>query len=449
MTGVADDTIVAVATAPGRAAISVVRLSGPAAHDIARRCLTVWPEEPRSLRLSDVRDPVENVTLDQTIVARYDAPHSYTGEDLVEISGHGGLLSPAAISALLIRQGARQAEAGEFTRRAILNGKLDLLQAEGIASIVDARTEAARRGALHHIDGGLSRQIDRLRNGLLDLEALLAYDIDFPEEDDGPVPAERVTRALDDVQRQIDALLRSVKLGELVREGAIVVLAGPPNAGKSSLFNALLGVERAIVHETPGTTRDAIEATIEVERWPLRLVDTAGLRESHDVIERSGVEVSHRYISGAHLVLVCAETASELEAARDAIRRLTHAPQLSVQTKADGDAKPVAAPAVLVSAHQREGLAELLASIEQALDATYGTLDPELPLLTRARHQSALRQAADELELFRELRATGAIPMSLAAVHLRSAVSALETLVGSINVDDVLARVFSTFCVGK
>jgi tRNA modification GTPase len=449
MTSVADDTIVAVATAPGRAAISVIRLSGPAAHDIARRCLTVWPEQPRTLRLSDVHDPVENVTLDQTIVARYDAPHSFTGEDLVEISGHGGLLSPAAISALLIRQGARQAEAGEFTRRAILNGKLDLLQAEGIASIVDARTEAARRGALHHVDGGLSRQIDRLRNALLDLEALLAYDIDFPEEDDGPVPAERITRGLDDVQRQIDALLRSVKLGELVREGAVVVLAGPPNAGKSSLFNALLGVERAIVHETPGTTRDAIEATIEVDRWPLRLVDTAGLRESHDVIERTGVEVSHRYITGAHLVLVCGETASELDAARDAIRRLTDAPQLAVQTKADGNSKPAADAEVRVSAHRREGLAQLLAAIEQMLDARYGTLDPELPLLTRARHQSALTQAADEVARFRELRTTRAVPMSLAAVHLRSAVSALETLVGSINVEDVLSRVFSTFCVGK
>lgn len=448
MTSVADDTIVAIATAPGRSAISVVRLSGPAAHNLARRCLTAWPEQPGRLRLASVRDPVEKMTLDQVIVSRYDAPHSFTGEDVVEISGHGGLLSPVAISALFIRHGARQAEAGEFTRRAILNGKLDLLQAEGIASIVDARTEAARRSALHHVDGGLSRQIDRLRNGLLDLEALLAYDIDFPEEDDGPVPAERVTRALHDVQSQIDALLRSVKLGELVREGAIVVLAGPPNAGKSSLFNALLGVERAIVHETPGTTRDAIEATIEVERWPLRLVDTAGLRESDDVIERTGVEVSQRYITSAHLVLVCGETASELDGVRDVIRRLTDAPQLAVQTKADGDAEP-AHGAIRVSAHEREGLAELLASIEQVLDATYGTLDPDLPLLTRARHQSALKQAADELGLFRELRATGDVPMSVAAVHLRSAVSALETLVGSVNVEDVLARVFSTFCVGK
>ena len=244
----ADDTIVAVSTASGRAAISVVRLSGSGAHAIARRCLSRWPSEPRVALLVEVRDPVSATTIDQAVVVRYDAPHSYTGEDLVEISGHGGLLSPAAVTSLLIREGARPAEPGEFTRRAVLNGKLDLLQAEGIAGIVDARTEAARRGALHRADGGVSRQIGALRDSILELEALLAYEIDFPEEDDGPVPQERIERALVDAQRQVDVLLASVKLGEVVREGAVVVLAGKPNAGKSSLFNALLGVERAIVH---------------------------------------------------------------------------------------------------------------------------------------------------------------------------------------------------------
>ena len=163
-------------------------------------------------------------------------------------------------------------------------------------------------------DGGVSRQIGMLRNALLELEALLAYEIDFPEEDDGPIPQERIDRALIEAQQQVDVLLASVKLGEVVREGAVVVLAGPPNAGKSSLFNALLGVERAIVHETPGTTRDAIEAVMEVNRWPLRLVDTAGLRESDNEIERTGVEVSRRYLAGAHLVLVCAESEAELAA---------------------------------------------------------------------------------------------------------------------------------------
>lgn len=448
----ADDTIVAISTAPGRAAISVVRLSGPQSHDIARRCSSAWPEQPRVTRLVDVRDPMSSSIIDQAIVVRYDAPNSFTGEDMVEISGHGGTLSPPAIAALLIREGARQAEPGEFTRRAVLNGKLDLLQAEGIASVVDARTEAARRGALHHMDGGASRQIGMLRSAVLELEALLAYDIDFPEEDDGPVPRSRIEGALADVQRQVDALLSSVKLGEVVREGAVVVLAGPPNAGKSSLFNALLGVERAIVHETPGTTRDAIEATIEVNRWPLRLVDTAGLRESDDEIERTGVEVSRRYVAGAHLVLICGETPDQVNVAMEVVRRVTDAPQVRVLTKADlhshsgNDSSPGTG---VVSAQRRQGLVELIATIEAALDAHYGSLDPDLPLLTRARHQSALTKAAQELASFRSLWAESQVPMSIAAVHLRSAVHELETLVGAVDVDDVLARVFSAFCVGK
>jgi tRNA modification GTPase len=447
---VAEDTIVAISTATGRGAISVVRISGPEAHAIAQRCLSRWPDQPRTTLLAEVCDPSNGSTVDQVVVVRYDQPNSYTGEDLVEISGHGGVLSPVAVTALLIRGGARQAEAGEFTRRAVLNGKLDILQAEGIASVVDARTEAARRGALHQMDGGASRQIGMLRDALLELEALLAYDIDFPEEDDGPIPRERIDRAVTDAQKQVDRLLDSVKLGEVVRDGAVVVLAGPPNAGKSSLFNALLGVERAIVHETPGTTRDAIEAVMEVNRWPLRLVDTAGLRESDNEIERTGVEVSRRYLAGAHLVLVCGETDDELSRASHVVLEATPAPQIAVRTKSDlGGSRNGNASVRHVSAHRREGLLELLDSIESTLDSTYGSLDPDLPLLTRARHQAALSVAAQELASFRELRESDSIPVSIAAVHLRSAVNALETLVGAVDVDEVLARVFSTFCVGK
>lgn len=452
MTLVADDTIVAISTATGRAAIGVVRMSGPQSHAIAHRCLSAWPETPRHTRLVDVRDPLTSSTVDQAIVVRYDAPNSFTGEDLVEISGHGGLLSSPAIASLLIREGARQAEPGEFTRRAVLAGKLDLLQAEGIASVVDARTEAARRSALHLTDGGASRQIGMLRDGLLELEALLAYDIDFPEEDDGPIPRARIDGALAEVQRQVDSLLGSVRLGEVVREGAVVVLAGPPNAGKSSLFNALLGVERAIVHETPGTTRDAIEAMIEVNRWPLRLVDTAGLRESVDEVERTGVEVSRRYLAGAHLVLLCAETTPEIEAVKNVVRRITDVPLLGVLTKADlhrTSSDISSHGGAVVSAHLRQGLVELVAMIERELDSHYGSLDPDLPLLTKARHQSALTKAAQELSLFREEWSAEQVPVSIAAVHIRSAVHELETLVGAVDVDDVLARVFSSFCVGK
>ena len=205
--------------------------------------------------------------------------------------------------------------------------------------------------------------------------------------------------------------------------------------------------------ETPGTTRDAIEAVVEVNRWPLRLVDTAGLRESEDAIERTGVEVSRRYLAGAHLVLVCGESAAEIAAASMVVQNATDAPQLRVFTKSDlresASEANGSANDQRVSAHRREGLVELLASIERTLDTTYGSLDPDLPLLTRARHHSALLTAAQELAALRELRSSNIVPAAIASVHLRSAVHALETLVGAVDVDEVLARVFSTFCIGK
>jgi tRNA modification GTPase len=230
-----------------------------------------------------------------------------------------------------------------------------------------------------------------------------------------------------------------------------VVLAGRPNAGKSSLFNAILGVERAIVHATPGTTRDAIEAVVEVGRWPLRLVDTAGLRSSADEVERSGVEVSHRYLSSAHAVLACGGDDGELAESLAAVRDLVTAPVLAVRTKSDLDREPERADrsVLRVSAHQREGLIELLTAIEHTLDATYGSVDPELPVLTRARHQAALETAARELDAFAETRRSHEVPVSVATVHIRSAVDALESLIGVVDVEDVLSRVFSTFCVGK
>ena len=290
----ADDTIAAIATAPGRGALATVRVSGADAHGIARRVLTPWPEAERVATLARCRHPRTGERLDQAVVTVYAAPRSFTGEPMVELSTHGGHLVPATVLAALLAAGARQALPGEFTRRAVLNGKLDLLQAEAVADLVDARSHAMQRAAIEQLDGGLSRRILALRDALLDLEALIAYDIDFPEEDEGPVSRERVARAIADARAAIEALLATAPAGELVRDGALVVIAGEPNAGKSSLFNALLGESRAIVTELPGTTLDALEAVVDTGRWPLRLVDTAGLREAGDIVERLGIEVSER-----------------------------------------------------------------------------------------------------------------------------------------------------------
>ncbi|MGH7677265.1 MAG: tRNA uridine-5-carboxymethylaminomethyl(34) synthesis GTPase MnmE, partial [Gemmatimonadaceae bacterium] len=327
-----DDTIVAIATAPGRAALAIVRMSGPKALEIGARLTEPWPTGARHAALARIKD-MSGAVLDEGVVVHYRAPASFTGEDAVEVTCHGGPIIAATIAAAFVAAGARPAQPGEFTRRAVLNGKLDLLQAEAVGDLVDAATRAAQRIALSQLDGGLSRRITALREDVLGVEALAAYEIDFPEEDDGPIPADRIVGAAEKVVHDIDQLLATAPAGELVREGAVVVIAGPPNAGKSSLFNALLGRRRAIVTEIPGTTRDALEAVVEIAGWPVRLIDTAGLREATETVERLGIEVSREYLEVAALVLVCAESGADLAAARESVQALTRAPTIAVRTK--------------------------------------------------------------------------------------------------------------------
>jgi len=446
-----EDTIVAVASAPGRGAIALVRLTGPDSFRIAAKHLGVWPLEPRISHLCDVFDGDER--LDQALITLFPGPNSFTGDDTVEFSTHGGYLIPSTIVAALISSGARQASPGEFTRRAVLNGKLDILQAEAIGDLVDARSHAMQRTALGQLDGGLSRRLLNLRDDLIGLEALIAYDVDFPEEDDGPIPRIRIDQAVEEIASSLDALLSTVPAGEVIRDGAVVVIAGPPNVGKSSLFNALLGRSRAIVTEIPGTTRDALEAVIDSGKWPLRLVDTAGLRDTEDRIERLGIEVSERYLAGAHVVLACAEDSRSLEETIDLVGQSSTAPILAVRTKADlvstRDEYVASEDMISVSAETGSGLQELLAAIDALLDTRNGENVPDLPILTRARHSKAIGSARSELEGFKQAWREEKLPATIAAVHLRTAVNALEELIGAVDVEDVLDRVFSSFCVGK
>ena len=330
-----EDVIVALATPAGRGAVAVVRVSGRDAHAVGARVVQPWPDEPRVVRLCEVRDPRTGETIDRALVTRFDAPRSYTGEPGLEIATHGGYAVPAAVVAALVAAGAREALPGEFTRRAVLNGKLDLVQAEGVGDLVDARSPAMRRAALAQLDGGLSRRVAALRDEVLQVEALIAYDIDFPEEDDGPLPRGRIAEACGAVLASLEGLLATAPAGELVREGAVVVIAGAPNAGKSSLFNALVGEARAIVTEVPGTTRDAIEAVVDGGDWPLRLVDTAGLRATEDVVERLGIEVSERYLARAHVVLACSEDGAGMTRVVERVRSASAAPVVGVRTKSD------------------------------------------------------------------------------------------------------------------
>jgi tRNA modification GTPase len=291
-----------------------------------------------------------------------------------------------------------------------------------------------------------------LREGLIGLEALIAYDIDFPEEDDGPIPRERIDRAVRDLSVALVALLATATTGELIRDGAVVVIAGPPNAGKSSLFNALLGRSRAIVTEIPGTTRDALESVIDSGKFPLRLVDTAGLREALDPIERLGIEVSESYLARAHVILACAEDAEGLSFTVSTVEKLSRAPIVRVQTKADlvtTRYEKAADGRVSVSAETGSGLQQLLDTINLLLAGTHGDISPELPMLTNARHRQSLTTAFNELSQFEQAWGEQKLPAPVASVHLRTAVYALEELIGAVDVEDVLDRVFSSFCVGK
>jgi tRNA modification GTPase len=389
-------------------------------------------------------------SLDQAIATFFQAPASFTGEDTLEISTHGGLLTPALVLAETIRCGAREALPGEFTRRAVLNGRIDILQAEAIGDLVNASTIAMHHAAITQLDGSLSRCVLSLREQLIKLEALLGYDIDFPEEDDGPINPERIAVGIHAAVHSIDGLLKTAPVGELLREGAVAVIAGRPNAGKSSLFNALLGQARAIVTDVPGTTRDALEAVIDVQGWPVRLVDTAGLRATDDVVERLGVEVSERYLGGAHLVILCSDDESD-DSTPEQIAQLTHAPVIRVRTKADLVSSSYKMPdgVVAVSAISRSGLDSLLSGIAQLLETRYGAPITDAPVITHARHRQALDYAAAELRLFEREWTSRSLPAPIAAVHLRAAIHSLEELVGVVDVEQVLDELFSSFCVGK
>ncbi len=457
----ADDTIVACATAPGRGAIAIVRLSGGDALAIARRVTTSVPATARSATLAALHAPDQpDQLIDHGLVTWFEGPHSYTGEDVVEFAVHGGALVSTLVVEACVAAGARPALAGEFTERAVLNGKLDLVQAEAVADVIDARSRAAHRAAVRQLDGALSQRLTAMREALLHVDALLAYDIDFPEEDEAAPSRARVLAACDDAIGQVDRLLSTLPAAALGREGALVVLAGPPNAGKSALLNTLVGEARVIVSEIPGTTRDAVEVLVDDEPFPLRLVDTAGLRESGDRLERLGIEVSERYVAQAHVVLACAEDAESLERTVLALKSLTSAALIRVQTKVDlktatlhrEDAHAKGLPehvVVRVSAITGAGLDDLRRAISMAIAQRVEIPGDDAPLVTRARHESALRVAATELRAFRELWDDGKLPAPVIATHLRAAVSALEMLIGAVDIEDVLERVFRTFCVGK
>lgn len=457
------DTIVSLSTPPGVGALAVVRLSGARAEAVLSALLEdgVGPPGLRTPGLRRLIDPDSGHVIDEAVVTSFQAPASYTGEDMVEVSCHGGWLIPEMIVDACERAGARRAEPGEFTRRAYLRGKLDLIQAEAIADLIHARSRALHRAAVVQMERGLSHRVSALRERLVRVEALLAHHVDFPEEDEPPVPLTTVIDEADAMIADVDTMLATAPEGELLREGALLVFAGRPNAGKSSLYNALLGEERAIVTEEPGTTRDALEAVVQLGGFPFRLVDTAGLRDPAGRIEEMGIEIARGYLGRADAVLYCIPADEEPSADdRTFLSDTNSAPVVLVRTKDDRVAGDVLLPRglepdqasiagqVRVSVETGAGLDQLRQLLPELVYRRIVTAQPDVPVLTRARQSRSLRIARAEVLSFREGLESG-LPAEIAGTHLRSAESALEDLLGTVSADDILDVVFREFCIGK
>ena len=444
------DTIFALATAAGRAAVAVVRISGP---DTSRtvEALAGRAPPPRMAALRKLRH--DGAELDEALVLRFEGPASYTGEDSAEFHVHGGRAVVEALLAALSDLGLRLAEPGEFTRRAFENGKLDLAQAEGVADLIDAETEAQRRQALGQVGGALSQRYDRWRDLLVQSLAMLEAAVDFPDEDLPEEVAERARPGLRILAEELDAALADVSRGRRVRDGYRIALVGAPNAGKSTLLNGLVERDAAIVTDTPGTTRDVIEVPLVLGGYRVLVADTAGLRETEDAIEAEGVRRATRWAEEADLRLWVVDGFHVKQV--ESLEKTVCPGDWLILNKAD-----IADANILSQAEARwagEGLVvrQLSARAEDAVSALREALashvvdalsGAEFPAATRLRHAERLSEARSYLA--RALSDIG-LEVELAAEDVRLAARALEKITGRVDPEDVLGRVFSTFCIGK
>jgi tRNA modification GTPase len=433
-----DDTIFALATGAGRSAVAVIRLSGPRARDALADFTGVSPE-PRHARFARFRDPQTNETLDRGLALWFPGPNSATGEDCAEFHLHG---SRAVVDAILLllrrRNGLRAAEPGEFARRAFINGKMDLSQAEALADLIDAQTEFQRRQAQRVAGGALRRQVEDWRGGLVEASALLAAELDFSDEGDvGSFSPDALGRVLHPLMARMEEVLHRAPASERLRDGFLVLILGPPNAGKSTLLNLLARREVAIVSEIPGTTRDMIEVELNLKGMPVTLVDTAGLRETEDTVERIGVGRARARAGEADLLLWLSEggAAPPPDVGTDGAEIL--------EIAAKADEVPSRVGCLAISARTGLGIEDLCEEIARRARAMLG--DGSSALVIRERHRDAIGAARD----FVAAALAPGRSLELVAEEIRLAGRSLERIVGAIDVEQVLDVVFSRFCIGK
>lgn len=454
-----DDTIAAIATPLGEGALAVVRVSGRDALTVADRCFR--PAGRRAVKPSDAPSHTihyghvmrDGHAVDEVLLAVMRAPRTYTREDTVEISCHGGLLPARLVLDTVLAAGARPAEPGEFTKRAFLNGRLDLAQAEAVADIIRARTDLALAAAEEQLAGRLSQRINRLRDALMHLLAHVEAHIDFPEEDIAPATQAELLAGLRSALEDMEALLRTATEGQILRHGIRAALVGRPNVGKSSLLNQLLGRDRAIVSPTPGTTRDTIEETANLRGIPVVFVDTAGLRETGEAVEQEGIRRSQAALRAAELVVLVLDRSAPREPEDDRLlAEVAGRRHVVVLNKSDLPPRlelsaGLTAPVVAVSCLTGAGLEQLKETIVQTVWS--GALRAEqMEVMINARHQDALRRAHEATQRTLDALAAG-VPLDLAALDLRQAVNAVGEVVGKTTVENLLDVVFREFCLGK
>ena len=440
----ARDTIAAIATPPGTGGVSIIRISGGEALAIAARVSGITPA-PRRATLAHIRD-THGDTLDQALLLYYPAPHSYTGEDTLEIQGHGGIAVTQAVLAAVLDAGARLAEPGEYTRRAYLNNKIDLAQAEAIADLINARSQAAVKAANRSLQGDFSRQIETLAADLLALRIYIEAALDFPEEEIDFLREGDIAARPQGWGERLRTLLAQSTQGRLMNDGINLVIAGKPNAGKSSLLNALVGEERAIVTAQAGTTRDIVRETILIHGMPVNILDTAGLREAEDLVEQEGIRRTRHALSQADLILLLRDGSALDDAADDELP--ANIPQLLAYNKADQTPPAVQAQhadGLWISAKTGAGIDALRDAIARAVGRDSRE---ESPYIARERHLRALHQAERHYQhALAQLHASQ--NGELIAEDLRLAHDALGSITGAVSSDDLLGHIFSSFCIGK
>ncbi|HKJ67674.1 MAG TPA: tRNA uridine-5-carboxymethylaminomethyl(34) synthesis GTPase MnmE [bacterium] len=451
-----ENPIAAIATPHGIGGLAVVRLSGAETLDIVTKCITYSGNLlPHHATYTYFQDPRSGETLDEVVATYFQAPKSYTGEDVVEISCHGGYFVAESILGTLLEHGARMSEPGEFTKRAFLNGRIDLTQAEAVADLIHAQTSTSHRLAIRQLQGQLKEKASAIRQQLIDAVSLLELELDFSEDEISHTPYEEIEQTLKDISTACEQLVDSYQNGQLYRNGILTAIVGRPNAGKSSILNALLQEERALVSDIPGTTRDTLEESISHDGVEIRLVDTAGLRDSEDVVESLGISRAQQIIERADVILHVRDVANLQEA--ESTLQINGTPVITLYNKIDlltGEERAryrdlSTNNAISTSATEMIGISDIGHRVLQEVFKNKQSQESsDTPTITNQRHRDALRNTLESID--RAIQSTKQRYSSeFIVVDLRAAMDSLGLLSGDTTTDDILNNIFSKFCIGK